>query len=458
MVLIRFFYGVTCNLIAGLRLAFFLKVRPWHFSVEVSQALALLVISFLLPFLQDYVNTVPDHRFNPFGLSYQATLYLLFLFSVFVLLWLQNHFRSLLKMVVIFLSIVPTIWLICLFIDELGERQEFLSPVQTEWAVFGFYASWYLLVISRALIMIFHASIPRTLLLVMVYAGLNIPVLFYIPGQPLWYAISSGDGDKKETISQINVEDTYYLQDDLLAMYSGSLSPHTPGKTDIYYLGFAGYADEDVFKNEALFVKQLMEQKYIRPGNAIVLINNQTTLTKYPLASRHNLETALRMIAGNIDVEEDIVFMFFTSHGSKDHHLSVKLSPMGLNDLTPIQIHNAILGAGIKWKVIVISSCYSGGFVNDLQDPYTLLITAADHDRNSFGCGHDGRFTYFGEAFFNYALNQTLSLVDAFHIAEQRISQREQDEGYKPSRPRMIIGEKIEQKLDAFYDTLEKTE
>ncbi|MCG8323929.1 MAG: C13 family peptidase [Thiotrichales bacterium] len=445
------FHGIGRNLLAGLRLALFFRIRPWQFSVSFSQALALLFVSFLLPFAHDYLNTAPDHEFNPFGLSYQATLYLLFLLSVFVLLRLQDNFGQALKMVVMFLSVVPTIWLVCLGMDKLAAQQQVLTPAQAEWGVFGVYIFWYLLVISRAVKIIFHVSWTRILLLVSVYAIINIPALFYIPSQPLWYAVDVDAMNNHRSARRINVEQTYYLQDDLLALQAGTLGLHNPGKTDVYFLGFAGFADEDVFKNEVLFVKELMERKYTGTGNALTLINNPETVSRYPVANRHNLEAALRMLARKIDTDEDIVVMFFTSHGSEQHQLVIDFKPLGMNDLSPVQIHNAILGSGIKWKVIIISSCYSGGFVEVLQDPYTLLITAAAHDRNSFGCGHDGQFTYFGEAYFGHALQQTDSFSEAFNIAAGRVDQREREEGHTPSLPRMILGEEMEKKLRAYY-------
>ena len=61
---------------------------------------------------------------------------------------------------------------------------------------------------------------------------------------------------------------------------------------------------------------------------------------------------------------------------------------------------------GIRWKVVVVNACYSGGFVDALRDDSTLVITSARADRTSFGCGADSDITYFGKAFLAEALNQ----------------------------------------------------
>jgi hypothetical protein len=41
---------------------------------------------------------------------------------------------------------------------------------------------------------------------------------------------------------------------------------------------------------------------------------------------------------------------------------------------------------GMRYKVVVISACYSGVFIPRLANPDTLVITAADADHPSFGC------------------------------------------------------------------------
>ena len=60
--------------------------------------------------------------------------------------------------------------------------------------------------------------------------------------------------------------------------------------------------------------------------------------------------------------------------------------------------------AGIRNRVIVVSSCYSGTFVDALRDDDTLVMTASAKDRNSFGCSNEADFTYFGKAYFDEAL------------------------------------------------------
>ncbi len=78
--------------------------------------------------------------------------------------------------------------------------------------------------------------------------------------------------------------------------------------------------------------------------------------------------------------------------------------------------------------MLVISACYSGGFIDALRDDSTLVLTSARTDRTSFGCGADSDITYFGKAFLVDALNKTDSLIDAFAMARTTIAQWERDD------------------------------
>ena len=109
----------------------------------------------------------------------------------------------------------------------------------------------------------------------------------------------------------------------------------------------------------------------------------------------------------------------------------------------------------IKWRVIAISACYSGSFVETLKSPNTLIMTASRRDRTSFGCGNENDFTYFGEAYFSQALQKTHSFIDAFDLAKAAIAERESKEQLTPSEPQIFIGDAIRPKLAEIEARLE---
>ena len=143
----------------------------------------------------------------------------------------------------------------------------------------------------------------------------------------------------------------------------------------------------------------------------------------------------------------DILFLYVTSHGSKEHEISVALDGVPLQDLSTQRFKSILGSAGIKWKVLVVSACYSGGFVDALKDEHTLIITAARADRQSFGCSNDAELTYFGRAFFEKSLSADKSFIEAFEQARELVSGWEKEEEREPSEPQMSPNGLIEAKL-----------
>jgi hypothetical protein len=77
-----------------------------------------------------------------------------------------------------------------------------------------------------------------------------------------------------------------------------------------------------------------------------------------------------------------------------------------------------------------------------------LVITAAQADRISFGCGDRSDATFFGEAFFQRGLATADSFESAFEIARKRVDEREKAEGYSPaSNPQLWVGDAMKTKL-----------
>ena len=107
-----------------------------------------------------------------------------------------------------------------------------------------------------------------------------------------------------------------------------------------------------------------------------------------------------------------------------------------------------------SWRVVVVSSCYSGGFVEALRDPDTLVITAARADRTSFGCGGGSQITWFGKAFLAQALNQTTDFERGFELASRQVREWELAQGETASVPQMAGGWAIRQRLATWRETL----
>ncbi|HWE17827.1 MAG TPA: C13 family peptidase [Hyphomicrobiaceae bacterium] len=218
-------------------------------------------------------------------------------------------------------------------------------------------------------------------------------------------------------------------------------SPH------LYFVGFAGYGAEAVFKREVLAVRDLFDARFGTKGRSLVLINHASTLDDIALASLANLDRALQHIGALINKDSDVLFLFLTSHGQKNR-FALEMPGFALDSLTPGHLKGMLDRSGIKNRVLVVSACHSGSFVPALADPTTLVITAAHAERTSFGCEDRRQWTYFGDAFFNRSLRRERSFERAFERAKQMIARWEMRERLVRSLPQIAGGEALRARLE----------
>ena len=223
-------------------------------------------------------------------------------------------------------------------------------------------------------------------------------------------------------------------QGTLLNQALADVAPSTPA-IELYSLVLAGDGKQSVFKREADYVSDMLTSRFGSRGR-ITLVNHRDHLLDRPMATRENLHRAAKTLAERTG-PEDLVFIYLTSHGTQEHELVLDQPRMELADLPADELAAALAPLKNRDKIIVISSCYSGGFIPALKDEKTLIMTASQADRVSFGCSEEADFTYFGNALFAQALNQTDDLQKAFKLAKQYVAEREQADGYEPSEPQI---------------------
>jgi hypothetical protein len=207
-------------------------------------------------------------------------------------------------------------------------------------------------------------------------------------------------------------------------------------------VSFGLFGDQGVFRSEATGAAQVVAGRF---GSGP--INVQYNSKKGGAATIEGLAMSLRAAANGMDAENDILFLILTSHGSRDG-LAVKAGRR-TQTLTPSRLADMLARTGMRYKVVVISACYSGVFIPRLANPDTLVITAADAEHPSFGCRDKAKWTYFGNAFFNVALRRATSLRDAFVVARALVKKRELRQRFEPSNPLMSGGENVQPLLIA---------
>ncbi|MHA3738499.1 C13 family peptidase [Pseudomonas sp. Eth.TT006] len=220
------------------------------------------------------------------------------------------------------------------------------------------------------------------------------------------------------------------LLDDALAAVPAS----TPA-VELYTLTLGGDGKQSVFLREADYVANMLTTRFGAYGQ-IRLVNHRDHLADRPMATRENLRRAAQTLAERSG-PEDLIFIYLTSHGTAEHELVLDQPRMELADLPADELAAVLAPLKNRDKVIVISSCYSGGFIPALKDERTLIMTASRADRVSFGCSEEANFTYFGDALFAQALNQTDDLEQAFKLAKATVAERELADNFEASEPQI---------------------
>ncbi|EJL03869.1 peptidase, C13 family [Pseudomonas fluorescens Q2-87] len=220
------------------------------------------------------------------------------------------------------------------------------------------------------------------------------------------------------------------LLDDALANIPAS----TPA-IELYSLTLGGDGKQSVFLRESDYVANMLASRFGAFGQ-IRLVNHRDHLGDRPMASRESLRRAAATLAERSG-PEDLIFIYLTSHGTSEHELVLDQPRMELADLPADELAVVLAPLKNRDKIVVISACYSGGFIPALKDERTLIMTASRADRVSFGCSEEANFTYFGDALFAQALNQTDDLEQAFKRAKGIVAEREQADNFEASEPQI---------------------
>jgi hypothetical protein len=334
--------------------------------------------------------------------------------------------------------------------EVLPQRLE--TSVWAAWAVYLLLWGWTVAAVLW-LTAQFGAHRLRLGILALGMLGLFAVAAVQFPDRP-WQAETSSSSRPRLELSQ----ELFEAQQALWQKTIANLAPERAGQIDVYALVFSPYADEDVFLRESNMVAALLTERFDAGGRVVQLANHPSTATTLPWATRLNLERAIAGTAARMDRERDVLVIYLTSHGAGDFKLAAAHQPLSVDAVSPADLRRMLDQAGIQNRVIAVSACYSGGWVAPLASDTTLIMTAADAQHTSFGCGRRSELTFFGRAVFDEQLRNTRSFEQAFAAAVPVIRQREdeagKDDGF--SNPQISVGEKIRpvlRELEARLDT-----
>ena len=240
------------------------------------------------------------------------------------------------------------------------------------------------------------------------------------------------------------------VQAGLLKAEVARLAPHPQGETAIYALGVAGWGGLDVFAKEAdgglASIARLLPIK----DRTLRLINNPATVASVPLASLDNFTAAVHAIGDAMNKDDDVLVLLMTSHGDRKG-FALQLADQAPIDLTPKRVAETLDHEGIKYRVVIVSACFSGIFLPPLANDNTIVITAADDQHTSFGCAPERDWTYFGDAFLRQSLQPGTDFEQAFAHARTLIQGWEMMDHAPPSNPQAHFGPALVAKLAPFF-------
>ena len=258
---------------------------------------------------------------------------------------------------------------------------------------------------------------------------------------------------KQIPVEPVLEEAALYEQPRLLQQALSSIDASTLGKTDWYFMGVAGFSEQNVFRSEINKVRELFDVRFGTSGHSLSLINNTYSWLDEPIATKTSILRGLKTIGKQMNADEDVLFLTLSSHGD-ENIIQLANPPLAMDNLDATWLREALDASGIRWRVIVVSACYSGSFIDELASPTTVIITASAADKMSFGCTNSAEMTYFGQAFFAESLRGNTSFEAAFKDARLRVNERETAMGFEPSEPQMVIGSLMETALPAFEQVL----
>lgn len=237
----------------------------------------------------------------------------------------------------------------------------------------------------------------------------------------------------------------------LLKTELASLKPRNKDTANIYVLGIAGWADQDVFLRELDGALASISKVLPIRGHWLRLVNHRQTLKSLPLANQSNFAAAVHALGERLDKQADIFLLVMTSHGNPGG-FGLRLPSEVVSQLTPQDVATTLDREGIKNRIVIVSACFSGTFVPALANDDTIVLTASDAKNPSFGCAAERDWTYFGDALFRQSIRPGRDFQQAFDSARLLIQGWELMDRARPSNPQAHFGAALVAKLAPLFE------
>ncbi|HEX9105784.1 MAG TPA: hypothetical protein VF832_01115, partial [Longimicrobiales bacterium] len=284
---------------------------PPQFVVSFDQLAALLVVNLALWALLDALHAPRDAPLSLDGLFGWACYLLLGLGACALVARMSSRAANTRALLVTVLSVAPYVLAVLWLLGD-------WAPVRAHPLAASAIAVVYLGLLSLRVLAAAFGAVRRAAALLALLLVVASPWVLGVLNLDtrLWVADENTETQAEDDSGQ--AEALFYDQPARIAQAMARVHPAQHGRTNVYFLGFAGDGDPGVFRREAQFAKEAFGERFGSIERSALLINDVEDRDSYPLASVSGLGQALSIMALRMDPENDVLVLFLTSHGSVD--------------------------------------------------------------------------------------------------------------------------------------------
>ncbi|HEV2170968.1 MAG TPA: C13 family peptidase [Candidatus Binatus sp.] len=429
------------NLAAGLRLALFMPVSRTAFRITPAQLVLLTIVSATIDIDADWVRAAHEARFSILGLHSELLSLGLLVLTGAVFAAVRRDQSLLLALPVVVLASFPVIQ-IASVIPDLPRADPSMSDAARRFLGEAF-SVWVAVLCMRAVYVCIDPRLPRRRAWALGGGLLLVAPIWFPhwlgPLDPWWREVDllSASADSVNPASEPALAAQQFLMDRAL----DALDDEQPGVTDLYFVGFAPDARRSGFARDVELAARTMDERWGTRGRSVLLVNSPTTIAERPYATITNLRETLLEIGDIIDPDDDLVMVYLIGDSNRDHALAAVNPPLELVPLSPAGLRQLFDAAGIRWRVIVVSTCYAGSWLDAMKDTDTVVIASSAAGVHADGCEGGIGVTPFGEAFFGKGMRSSDDIAGAFAVARAKLA------GQGAATPVMWMGPAIAEHL-----------
>jgi hypothetical protein len=429
------------NLAAGLRLALFLPVGRASFRISVTQLVLVVVLSAAIDIDADWVRAAHEARFSLLGLHGEIFALGLLALASATLAILRRDGELYLALPIVVLASFPLVQIVHV-LPDLPRAAGRVTPdarALIEYAVLA----WMFIIAMRAVHVVTDPARSRPRLWAVVGGLLLIAPFWFAPLlgplEPWWHEIDASARDPG-AVSPAS-EAVLAAQQFMLDRAIDQLAEERPGVTDLYFVAFAPDARRAGFVADVDAAQRTMDERWDTQGRSVVLVNSPATVAERPFASITHLRQVLLEIGDLIDTDDDVVMVYVTGNSGAEHTLTAVNPPLELAALSPQGLKQLLDAANIRWRIIVVSTCEAGAWIDALKDDETLVIASSSASVRGAECAGSLRPGAFASAFFGDAMRRSDDIRAAFELARKQLVTQHAAE------PVMYVGAAIAEQL-----------